>query len=238
MSFKVFGKIIEAKSGVGVPDLIVRATDKDRRVDDFLGAATTDENGCFLIAYEARDFMDFLFDWKPDIYLTVSDQAGTLLHTTEDFVRYGAGKSEEFIIAIPHAIITGGKEAMKEPIEKERLEFRKLLSENVNYFGTHPETKLDVVKPMKGNTNYEELRCIGLYPEQDLLEAVFDVKLPHGFGGPLCSNGSFAYVRFYVDWDGDGDFDEADEDVGMSRVNLHNIHNDWGLCRKEDKPLS
>jgi len=125
-----------------------------------------------------------------------------------------------------------------ERIEKERLEFKELLLENPNYFGTYPEFDVDPVKPMKFNTRYEELRCVGFLPEQDLLEAVLDVKLPCGYLGGLCSAGSLEYVRFYVDWDGDGDFDEPDEDVGIVAVNVHDIPDEKGICRDRAKPLS
>ena len=34
-------------------------------------------------------------------------------------------------------------------------------------------------------------------------------------------------MRFYVDWDGDGDL-TPDEDVGIVGVNVHNIPNEGG----------
>ena len=108
-------------------------------------------------------------------------------------------------------------------LEKERTEFVKLLAMNPNYFGTFPQTKLKAVMPMKHNTQYEELTCIGFYPEQDILEATVVVKLPGGYKGSLCTAGSFEYVRFYADWDGDGDFNDLNEDVGMARFNAHDI---------------
>ena len=94
-----------------------------------------------------------------------------------------------------------GKESL-EKVEKERIEFKELIIENPNYFGTFPEINIKPVLPMKTNTKYEELRCLGFYPEQDMLEAIIDVKLPYGYKGNLCSPGSFEYVRFFVDWNG------------------------------------
>lgn len=119
-------------------------------------------------------------------------------------------------------------------IERERAEFKNLIIENPNYFGTLPEVEIKPVKPMKANTKYEELKCIGFYPEQDLLEAIFDIKLPYGYKGNLCSKGSFEYVRFFIDWNGDGKF----EDVGIGRVNVHDIPDKKGTCLDETKPLS
>ena len=235
MSFKVFGKVIEAESGEGIANLIVRATDKDFFVDDFLGAATTDVNGDFEITYAAKDFMGLLFEQKPDIFLRVTTQQGRLIHTTADCIRYDASPSEEFIIEIPRAQLP---DDVKDPVEAERQNFIELLLENPNYFGTAPDTGFQVSKAVQGNTKYEELRCLGFYPELDQLEAIFDVKLPYGYGGNLCSGGSYEYVRFYVDWDGDGNFDDPDEDVGMVSVNVHDIPNSKGVCRDRSKPLS
>jgi hypothetical protein len=122
--------------------------------------------------------------------------------------------------------------------EKERVEFKKLIIANPNYFGTMPKIKAKAVLSMKNNTKYEELKCLGFYPETDLLEAIIDVKLPYGYNGNLCSQGSFEYVRFFVDWDGDGDFADPDEDAGIVSVNVHDISDGDNVCLDETKPLS
>ena len=88
-------------------------------------------------------------------------------------------------------------------IEKERLQFKELLLGNANYFGgASAKLKLPVVKKMEGNTKYESVSCIGYGPDRRLLEATVLVKLPYGYGGDLCSNGSTEFVRFYVDTGG------------------------------------
>ena len=115
-------------------------------------------------------------------------------------------------------------------LEKTRSNFKKLIIQNPNYFGTFPELKIELVLPMKANTKYEEIKCIGFYPDTDLLEAVIDVKLSYGYKGSLCSLGSFEYVRFFVDWNGDGDFEDEDEDVGITSVNVHDIPGTKKAC--------
>lgn len=127
---------------------------------------------------------------------------------------------------------------MSEKIEKERAEFKSLIIGNPNYFGTFPEVKIKPVLHMKHNTKYEELRCVGFYPKSDFLEAVIDVKLSYGYKGDLCSSGSFEYVRFFVDWDGDGDFSDPDEDMGITSVNVHDIPDGEKVCLDKTKPLS
>ncbi|MGH8065122.1 MAG: hypothetical protein ACRERE_07735 [Candidatus Entotheonellia bacterium] len=109
------------------------------------------------------------------------------------------------------------------PIERERAQFLELVKANPNYFGTLPTSELQPVNPIQYDTRYEELKCIGLYPEGDFLEAILEVKLPYGFLGDLCSPGSYEYVRFFIDWTGDGDFVDFNEDVGVAAVNVHDI---------------
>ncbi|MBA7523461.1 hypothetical protein ES705_15588 [subsurface metagenome] len=94
-------------------------------------------------------------------------------------------------------------------IENERIQFKNLIASNPNYFGSIKDkatvAKFPPVKLMKNNTTYEELLCVGFYPEYNLLEAVIEMKLPYGFHGPLCSIGSKEYVAFYIDYnDGAG----------------------------------
>lgn len=128
-------------------------------------------------------------------------------------------------------------------IEKQRLEFKELISKNPNYFGSIIDSKnkveiknaitqlpketikklidiTDLLVPAENfllKTRYEELKCVGLYPSDDLLEAIIEVKLPYGFSGDLCTIGSKEYVAFYIDW-GSGY-----QHVGTSTVNVHDI---------------
>jgi hypothetical protein len=118
------------------------------------------------------------------------------------------------------------KEAVSSKIvmpDKERVQFLELLKQNPNYFGTLPISDLKPIYPMKCDTRYEELKCIGIYPEEDFLEAILHIKLPFGFLGNLCGPGSYEYVRFFIDWDSDGDFMDFNEDVGVAAVNVHDI---------------
>ncbi len=126
--------------------------------------------------------------------------------------------------------------------ERERRSIRRLLAENPNYFGTAPETGLQAQEDIQFNTAYEELTCVGLWPEKNLAEATIMVKLPFGFLGDLCGRGSTEYVRFFIDWDGDGDFFDANEDLGIVKLDVHDIEQvkEFPLCYAvplEFKPL-
>ena len=69
-TYRITGHIFEKESGLGIPDLRVRAYDKDLIFDDLLGAAITDELGKFEMLYSSKDFKE-IFEKKPDIYLSV-----------------------------------------------------------------------------------------------------------------------------------------------------------------------
>ncbi len=159
------------------------------------------------------------------------------------------GDEEEIKQLIHKSIEAEEKIKQEGNVEKERLEFKNLVKKNPNYFGSISNSKdkdeilkavyqlptetLEVllpqlainpellvpVKPLLPNTMYEELKCVGLYPEDDLLEAVIEVKLPYGFNGDLCTLGSKEYIAFYIDY-GDG---AGYQHVATSTVGVHDI---------------
>ena len=109
-------------------------------------------------------------------------------------------------------------------VEKERIKFKELLTQNPNYFGNVKVEAIaeeyPVVSKMSMNTKYEELTCVGLYPEDNILEAIIEVKLPYGFKGSLCGAGSKEYLGFYLDYNDGSGF----VSVGApTEVNVHNI---------------
>jgi hypothetical protein len=85
--------------------------------------------------------------------------------------------------------------------EKERAQFKSLLLSNPNYFGNIKDSKFKAVLQIQSNTAYEEIGCVGFQPQFNRLEAVVFVNQQGGYGGPLCSNGSQEYVRFYLSYD-------------------------------------
>lgn len=111
-------------------------------------------------------------------------------------------------------------------IEPERQHFRALVLSNPNYFGNLEDSALQPVKVLQSNTNYEELVCAGLSPAFDRLEAVLRVKQDAGYGGDICSPGTFEYVRFFVDLHDNGIW----HDTGLTSVQVHDIPDDKPLC--------
>src|SRR5260370_389280 len=111
-------------------------------------------------------------------------------------------------------------------LEAERQNFVPRILENPNYFGNLEGRAFQPVKPIKFNTSYEELVCVGLQPQLDRLEAVIDIKRPTGYGGDICTAGSYEFVRFFVDLHNNGVF----HDVGLASVNVHDIPGKKPLC--------
>lgn len=92
-----------------------------------------------------------------------------------------------------------------------------------------PELKLnpdilDILQPKTdGNTQYEELRCLGLDPNHpDQLLAVVQLKKSAGYSGGPCSQGSTEYVSFWADLNGNGIFETF---LGTSQVQVHDLKN-------------
>ncbi len=74
------------------------------------------------------------------------------------------------------------------------------------------------------STAYEEVDCVGLQPDQSALYATIEIKQENGYGGSLCTGpGNREYVRFFADWNGDGDFGDPDEDLGVASVAVHDV---------------
>jgi len=105
-------------------------------------------------------------------------------------------------------------------VPKERMEFKKLLLSNPNFFGTFPDLGA-VVKPLKGDTTFEQLTCLGLYPGgffgAGRLEAVINIKQHSGYGTDACGNGTTEYVRFFAEDSGGW------HDLGLASVQVYNL---------------
>jgi hypothetical protein len=98
--FVVKGVVRVQGSGKPLHGIVVRAYDKDRRTDDYLGRDTTDADGRYEIGFPAAAFRQ-LFERRPDLYVQVYNDNGQQLATTKDSVRWNAGKVEEIDIEVP-----------------------------------------------------------------------------------------------------------------------------------------
>lgn len=91
--------VVMDEQGEAQPGLLVRVVDKDRQYDDLLGAAQTDKEGRFEISYRLQDFKEGP-EPGADLYLLVTDEEGEVLYSSEEAVRYDAGRVEEYEITI------------------------------------------------------------------------------------------------------------------------------------------
>jgi hypothetical protein len=105
-------------------------------------------------------------------------------------------------------------------VPNERTNFKKLLFSNPNFFGTFPNLG-KVVKQISGDTTFEQLTCLGLYPGEFIgggrLEAVINIKQHSGYGSDACGDGTTEFVRFFVE-DASGW-----HDLGLGSVQVYNI---------------
>ncbi len=106
-------------------------------------------------------------------------------------------------------------------VQAERTHFQNMLAINPNYFGNIPGSKLKANFKLITKTIYEQLTCVGYNPDTGNMEATFSINKPYGYGGSLCSAGSFEHLRFYLNFhDGAGFIDQ-----GAVAVNVHDIPN-------------
>jgi len=119
-------------------------------------------------------------------------------------------------------------------VPKTRAQFKQLIVSNPNYFGTLKGSPLQAIAVQSGNTEFEELICLGYQPQLDRLVAVVVLKQMGGYGGPLCGAGSPENLRFFVDWSHDGNW----TDVGVTRFTAHDIPDPNRLYHAVYMPLN
>jgi hypothetical protein len=95
--FRIEGQLINRNTGDGISGLRVETWDKDKKLDDPLGSATTDANGCFLVEFHESDFQDSCGDLLPDVYFKIYS-GDTLIKSTEDSVDYDLSRETVIII--------------------------------------------------------------------------------------------------------------------------------------------
>ena len=89
-----------------------------------------------------------------------------------------------------------------------------------------------LIPVVTGNIYYEELKSVAYHPDLQRLEAIFSTKQPTGYGGSLCSAGSTAFVRFYLD------YGAGWEDQGYVGVSQHDIPTAIDCSKHPEKPLN
>ena len=111
--FFIHGNVIERTSLKGVEGLHVEAWDKDLIVDDLVGSAKTDQQGCFEIQFDESYFRELFFDRRPDLYFRVIHE-GTMLHSTENHVLWNLDSGDTTVsLEIDSGIMSLNKDALR-----------------------------------------------------------------------------------------------------------------------------
>jgi len=103
--------------------------------------------------------------------------------------------------------------------ELARQNFHALLLANPNFFGNLAESPYKPVLPIKGDTAFESIGCVGYNPQLAQLRATINVKQTSGYSGGVCTSGSEEYVRFYLSYDGGTTW----QDQGLTAVNVFDV---------------
>jgi len=103
--------------------------------------------------------------------------------------------------------------------ELARQNFKALLLANPNYFGNLADSPFASVLNIQGDTAYESIGCVGYNPQLAQLRATININQNGGYSGPICSAGSFEYVRFYLSYDGGTTW----LDQGLRAVNVFDV---------------
>jgi hypothetical protein len=112
------------------------------------------------------------------------------------------------------------KSLINQPAATETLMASKGFTSTLTAVGINIGDIIGKLFPTDGNTTYEQLECIGLDPNLDMLVGVIRVKLPNGYSGGPCTAGSREFVTFWGDFDGNGSFETC---LGTTSVNVYDI---------------
>jgi hypothetical protein len=124
--------------------------------------------------------------------------------------------------------------AVPADIVQARHGFKHMLVANPNYFGNLSGANVPTpVQNIQGSTYYENLGCLGLQPQFDVLKAVLYINQDSGYSGDLCSPGSQEYVRFYLSAD-DG---VTWTDQGLTSLTVHDVQHDGRLEYAVEMPV-
>ena len=123
IKFNITGRVIIDQLGIPVPNLVVKAYDKDLFFDDVLGSDTTDQEGRFDILSATNDFSE-LFKRNPNIYFKVFDgQTKELLYESAVYTNINVREEKPVIIAIPESKM----DVLKSPVSPRAFDSKQIV---------------------------------------------------------------------------------------------------------------
>lgn len=134
-NFIVRGRVVDENEGVGLPNVVVKAFDMDRKYDDLLGSTRTDENGYYAIEYSTKTFKD-VFDNQPETFIEVLDSEGNSLYTSPRSFVHKADAIEEI-----DASVDGHRLEDQLDLAKKRLDELELQRKETEELGKRLSTR-------------------------------------------------------------------------------------------------
>lgn len=125
--FVVTGRIVDDETGLGLPNVTVKAFDRDRQYDDFLGTVMTDADGFYRLEYAPEQFQES-GENAPEIYVQVVGETDTPLYQSPRSVEIKSAAVETINVRVSSPELSKNK-ARAEQIEKNRSRDRDRLAE-------------------------------------------------------------------------------------------------------------
>ncbi len=91
--------------------------------------------------------------------------------------------------------------------------------DKIKYFNLDWDKIISLFNKTKANIDFEELKSVGLDYNKECFVGTIEIKKTSGYNGDLCTKGSYEYVAFWVDWNGDCNWEYA----GTTKVNTHDF---------------
>lgn len=122
--FHVQGRVVDARSGRGVPGLRVEAWDHDLLVNDYLGRADgTDDDGRFTIDFDAAAYAGLIGERAPDLFLRIF-HGETLLQETVPLLPAVSRAAAQGTLTVAQPIVVDLEVAVRAPAGSLRPQHR------------------------------------------------------------------------------------------------------------------
>jgi len=123
----------------------------------------------------------------------------TVGELAERYVKLTGARKEQFAVE-PSRFAFAEYQAIKKSSDSSPASFASLTA-SLGAYDIDIGELVAAIEDTTGNINYEELEDVGLDRNLEKVTATYRVKLPTGFSGSFCSDGSTEYVAFWADWD-------------------------------------
>ncbi|ALF52885.1 hypothetical protein ACX27_08480 [Nostoc piscinale CENA21] len=89
--FVIAGRIVDEKSGISLPNVTVKASTGDRKLDERLGRTITDKDGFYRLEY-SEDLLKEFGEKKTEINIEVLDQNNKTLYQSPKGITFKIGE--------------------------------------------------------------------------------------------------------------------------------------------------